>query len=80
MQESGLAGRAPDERPQPRQQFRQVEGLDQVIIGARVQPPHAVSHSIARREHQDRRLLGLAQPAQQFPTVNLRVGALAESG
>ena len=60
----------PDQRPQPREQFRQIERLDHVIVRARVQPAHAVLGLVARRQHQDRRFFGLAQLAQNLPAVH----------
>ena len=50
----GLAGRASNERPQPREQFVQVERFDEVIIRAGIQAAHALANRIARGEHEHR--------------------------
>ena len=76
----GLAGGAADEGAQPRQQFRQLEGFDEVIVRAGVQAPHAVANGIARGEHQHGGLLGLAQPPQQFPAVHARQHDVEDDG
>ncbi len=43
-----LAGGAPDQRAHSRQQFIAIEWLHEVIIRARIQPPHPVPRRIAR--------------------------------
>ena len=64
---------APVERPQPRQQLVEVERLDEVVVGAGVEPGHAVGHAVAGREHEDRRAQAvLAQPAAGLEAVDLR--------
>ena len=55
---------APDERAQPREQFRQVERLDHIIVRARVQAAHPVFGLVARRQHEDGRFFGFAQTPQ----------------
>ena len=51
------------QRAKPRQQLRQVEGLDEVVVGADVEAGHAVVHRVARGEHQDRRRVAGASDA-----------------
>ena len=46
---------APSQGPQPRLQFREGEGLGQVVVGAAIEPADAIGDRIARGEHQDRR-------------------------
>ena len=50
------------ERPDARGKFVQIEGLDEVIVGARVQTFHTIGDGIARGEHQHRQ--GLAAASQ----------------
>ena len=50
-----LARAAADERPQAGQQLGEGEGLDQVVVGAAVEPGDAVLEGAARGQHQDRR-------------------------
>ena len=56
---------APQQRAQPRQQLRKFERLDEVVVGAGVESFHAIGQRIARRQHQDRRVipLGAQHPA-----------------
>ena len=37
-----------------RHELRDGEGLCEIVVGARIQPPDAIAHQAARREHQDR--------------------------
>ena len=37
-----------------RHELRDVERFREVVVGARIQPPNAIAHQAARREHQDR--------------------------
>ena len=49
-----LGAAAPQQRPQPRLQLAHVEGLHEVVVGARVEAVDAVVDRVARGEHQDR--------------------------
>jgi D-alanyl-D-alanine carboxypeptidase/D-alanyl-D-alanine-endopeptidase (penicillin-binding protein 4) len=65
------AAAAPLQRAHARQQFIDVEGLDQVIVGAGVQPRDALRRGVARREHQHRRGAAAgAQVAQHLQPVH----------
>jgi hypothetical protein len=46
--------RPPQQGVQPRHQLAQIEGLGQVVVGARLQPRDPVIHRVARRKHADR--------------------------
>jgi D-alanyl-D-alanine carboxypeptidase/D-alanyl-D-alanine-endopeptidase (penicillin-binding protein 4) len=48
---------AADQRVGARHQLVQVEGLEQVVVGAQVQPVHAVLHRVARGQDQHRHVL-----------------------
>jgi hypothetical protein len=63
---------ATDQRPQPREQLRKLEGLDEVVVGAVVEPFDAIVDGIPRGEDQDRCRLRLAQRLEHFETVELR--------
>jgi hypothetical protein len=64
---------AAHERAQPGQQLAEVERLDQVVVGAGVQPLDAVLDRIAGGEHEDRRAHALvAQPAAGLEAVQPR--------
>ena len=52
---------APQQRPQPRQDFLHMKGLGDVIVGAGVEALHLVAPTIARGQDQDRH--GAAGPA-----------------
>ena len=54
------AGRAAQERAQPREQLLERERLDQVVVGAGVEPGDAVVDLVAGGQHQDRRRVPLA--------------------
>jgi hypothetical protein len=41
---------APRQRPHPGQQFLEGERLDQVVVGAKIEPDDAVAHRVPRRE------------------------------
>ena len=45
---------AADQRAQPREQLAEIERLDEVVVGAAVQPFDARLHGVARGQHQDR--------------------------
>ena len=50
-----LGARAALERPDAGQQLPEVEGLDQVVVGARVQAADPVRRRIAGRQHEEGR-------------------------
>jgi hypothetical protein len=67
------ARRAPHERPQPREQLGEGERLRQVVVGARVEPAHAVLDGVARGEHDDRRPDARgAHPPARLDAVHVR--------
>ncbi len=51
------------QRAQPRQEFGEVEGLDEVVIGPDVEALDAVVDGVTRGEHQDRRRVARAPDA-----------------
>ena len=64
---------AAGQRPDPRDQLLHRERLDQVVVGAGLEPGDAVGHGIARGQHQDRRRQPLAaQPAADREAVEPR--------
>jgi len=61
------------QRAQPGQQFRQTEGLGQIIIRAKVQALDAILDRVARTQDDDRLIEAAAAPlAQQFESVAVR--------
>jgi hypothetical protein len=46
---------AAEQRAQPGEELGEGERLGEVVVGARVEPGHAVGHRVAGREHEDRR-------------------------
>jgi D-alanyl-D-alanine carboxypeptidase/D-alanyl-D-alanine-endopeptidase (penicillin-binding protein 4) len=48
----GAAG----QRPEARRELFEGERLDEVVVGAGIEPGHPVAHGVARGQHQDRRL------------------------
>ena len=68
---TGPAGAA-QQRAQPRAELLERERLDEVVVGAGVEPLHAVRDRVARGEHQHRRAVaGGAQPAADLEPVGL---------
>ena len=64
---------AAQQRAQPGLQLAQGERLDQVVVGARVEPGDAVVDRVARREHEDGgAVAGRAQPAAHLEPVDAR--------
>ena len=58
---------------QPRLQLAHVVGLDQVVVGARLEPLDAVLDRVARGQHQDRRAVArAAQRAAHLHPVDVR--------
>ena len=69
----GAAGTAAQERADARGELIQVEGLDEVVVGARVESGDAVGHRVARRQDQHRdRQSPLALAAQERESVTAR--------
>jgi hypothetical protein len=67
------AGRAaPQQGAQPGEQLLALEGLDEVVVGAGVQPLDARLDRVARRQDQDRDVVSLAQAARDLHAVHLR--------
>ena len=63
----------PQQRAQPRPQLAQRERLDEVVVGAGVEPVDAVVDRVARGQHQHRRAVaGRAQPAADLEPVEPR--------
>jgi hypothetical protein len=54
---------AAQQRAHTGQQLREGKGLDEVVVGALLQPAHAVLDLVARREHQHRRVAAGARSA-----------------
>jgi len=67
-----FAGRASDERAQPREQFRQIERFDEIVVGAGVQAAHAILVGVARGEHEDRCGFSFAEAFEDYPAVRAR--------
>ena len=65
------AALAPQDRAQPRQQFARLERLRQIVVGADLEPDHAVHGVAARGQHQDRHVGGLADAAADFEPVGV---------
>ena len=64
---------AADQCAHAREQLRERERLDEIIIGAQLEPLHPVFDLVARREEQHRGLFALAaQLAQHLPAVGAR--------
>ena len=58
---------AAQDRPHPRRELVEAEGLDEVVVGARIEPGDTVGHRVARRDDQNAHLVACtAQVAQQL--------------
>src|SRR5580704_6034580 len=66
-----LAGRPPNQGPQPGPQLGKLEWLDEVIVGTAVEPADAVGNAVLRGQHQDRHRLHAPEPFQKRPTIQL---------
>ena len=67
------AGRPAEERAKPRVQLLERERLHEVVVGARVEPRHAVADGVARGQHQHGRVVvGGAEPAADLQPVEVR--------
>ena len=62
----------PQQRPDPRQQLLALERLDQVVVGAAVEPADPVLGLGSRRQHQDRHVAVGAQPPADLDPVHAR--------
>ncbi len=58
-----VAARAAGERAQPGEQLLDRKRLGQVVVGAGVEPDHAVADAVERRQHQDRHVVARAAGA-----------------
>ena len=69
----GAAARraAAQQRAQAGEQLLALEGLDQVVVGAGVEALDARLERVARGEHEDRDVVGRAQPARHLHAVEL---------
>src|SRR3954453_3272675 len=72
--ERGAAARRPaaQQRAQAGEQLLALERLDEVVVGARVEPLHARLDRVARGQHEDRHVVGGAQAARDLDAVELR--------
>ena len=61
---------AAEQRPDPGQQLLVGEGLDQVVVGAAVEPAHPVGGGVARGQHQDRQVAFRPQPPADLQAVD----------
>ena len=57
----------PEQGPEPSEELREVEGLDEVVIGPGIETSHAVADRITCGEHQHRRPI----PERSKPTADL---------
>ena len=70
---STLPRAAPQQRPYPRFQLRQVEGFDQVVVCAEVKAPDPVFHAIAGGQDDHRHLaVALAQASRHLEAIQAR--------
>ena len=70
---AGVEGEPPRDGIDAREQFVDAEGLGDVVVGARAQPPHLVGLVAARGEHEDTECgVLLAKPAADFEAVHAR--------
>ena len=68
-----VLGTGAQQRMQPRLQFREIEGLGQVVVGPGVEAGHAVVQAVQRGEHQHRhRHAGGAGATQHGEAVHHR--------
>ena len=73
QQRHGATGLATQHRADARAQFVQVEGLDQIVVGAGIEAGDAVAGAVAGGEHDHRGgVAASAQPAQHVQAVALR--------
>ncbi len=61
------------QRAEPRRELAERHGLDDVVVGAVVEPVDAIVERVATRQHQHRRAIAAGtQPAQYFAAVEPR--------
>lgn len=58
------------QRSQAGQQLFDGERLGQIVVGARVQPGHAVADGVARSNHQDRHATARPNPARELEAIH----------
>ena len=76
-----MAGGAPQQRAQPRQNLLHMEGLHDIIVGAGIEALDFVAPAVARGQHQDRhRPPGLAPVAEDRNAVLLRQADVEDDG
>ena len=74
-------GAAAEQGPDPGQQLLQGEGLDEVVVGAGVEPGHPVVDRGPGGEHEHRGVVaGLAQAAAHLEPVHPRHGHVEDDG
>ena len=62
---------APQQRPDSREQLGERERFDQIVVGAEIEPDHAIVYAVARRQDEDRRLdTPLPERLQDFQTAS----------
>jgi len=64
--------RAPEHRPDARDQLARREGFREVVVGAELEPAHPVRLLVARREHEDRHARVRANPPADLEAVHVR--------
>ena len=66
-------------RAEPRQQLLQRERLDHVVVGAGIEPRHAVAEAVAGGQHQDRHAVAVrAQAAAYGQPIEIRHGDIED--
>ena len=60
---------SPQDGPHPRHQFPRRERLDQIVVGAQLEPENAIDLVVARGEEQDRHLAASADVAADVEAV-----------
>ena len=68
---AGLAGAAADECAQAGEEFGEVEGFDEVVVGAEVEAADAVCGAVARGEEEDGGFAGETEAAEDLPALEL---------
>ena len=70
---AGARAGAAQQRAQAREQLVEREGLHDVVVGAGVEPGHAVGHGVARGQHQHRGAVAhRPHPAADLEAVDVR--------
>src|SRR5919199_5122224 len=78
-QGGGAARRTPpQQRSHAGQELLALEGLDQVVVGADVEPLHAIVEPVTGGEHQDGHVVALAKLLGDVDTVQLREAEVEE--